>query len=426
MVGAGVSGLIAARELVDAGVEVVILEGRDRVGGRLHTVDLAGAPVDLGAAWIHGARRNPLAALVDELGLATVEHDYALTRTWDAVEGRALTAAEQRAAEAHLGELARALPRLKASLGPTADLQRGIDAYLAARQLDPRADRYARFVLEQLLVELDYAGPTTRTSLSRFDEDEWFGPDDHLIAGGYRSLVTRLAEGLDVRLARTVTRVAWDDAGVRVEVGDGEAFTADRVIVTVPLGVLRRRSIEFVPGLPAAKLAAIDRLEMSSLEKLVLRYAEPFWDPGRFDAWAYLGRARGELPLIVDFSRHAGAPTLVLLHGGQRVRDVLDQRSDEQLVGEARAVVAAAIGVPGPEPIAAAVTRWRSDPFAWGSYSFPTLGSREDDPDRLAEPVAERVLFAGEATMAGHFATVHGALMSGLREARRLGATRDR
>ena len=104
---------------------------------------------------------------------------------------------------------------------------------------------------------LDYGGPADRTSLAIFDEDEFYGYDDHVLVGGYRSLLTPLQEGLDVRLATPVTRVAYDAGDVRVETAGGEVFTADRAIVTVPLGVLQAGSITFAPALPAAKVTTI-------------------------------------------------------------------------------------------------------------------------------------------------------------------------
>ena len=85
-------------------------------------------------------------------------------------------------------------------------------------------------------------------------------------------------------------------------------------------------------------------------------------------------------------------------------------------------MVASSTGVEPPPPLASQVTRWRSDPFSRGSYTYPTLGTRAEDPERLAQPVGQRLLFAGEGTVSAYFGTVHGALMSGVREAQRLGA----
>lgn len=421
VVGAGIAGLTAARLLVADDVEVVVLEARDRIGGRIHTADLAGGLVDLGAAWIHGRSGNPVAAIADGYGVALRPHPYEPLTLWDAIEGRFAGEDELDSALLREDGLLAAIPSLQAKLGGGASMQAAIDAHLAGLALDPRAARYARLILELYVIEVDYGGPAARTSLEIFDEDEFYGADDHLIVGGYRSLLAPLAKGLDVRLSSPVARVAYDADGVRVDTVAGEVFTADRVIVTVPLGVLQAGAIAFDPPLPAAKREAIARLEMGSLEKVILRWDAAFWPAAADSAWLHLGKTRGDFPLIVDLSATAGAPTLVLIHGGSRAREALDALDDEALIADASAALSATLGMAIPPPIAAHVTRWRGDPYSRGSYTFPALGQSLDDFDALAAPVGERVLFAGEATSRATFGTVHGAVLSALREAQRLG-----
>ena len=421
VIGAGIAGLTVARLLQAAGVEVVVLEARDRIGGRIHTIDLAGATIDLGAAWIHGRRGNPVAAIADAHGIATAPHPYQPIALWDAVEGRFADPAEIKAALRRERGFLAALASLRRELGDSASAQAAIDAHLAELRLPARADRYARLVLEQYMIELDYSGPSARTALALLDEDEFYGYDDHRIVGGTRALLAPLAQGLDIRLAAPATRILHDPTEIRVETAGGAAFTADRAIVTVPLGVLQAGAIAFAPALPASKAAALQRLEMGSLEKVILRFDRAFWPNVTDAAWLHAGRARGELPLIIDATAAAGAPTLLLFHGGQRAREVLDRHGDPALVASALAVIEATLGTSAPAPIAAHVTRWRSDPWSRGSYSFPALGQRLADFDALAAPVGDRLLFAGEATSRAGFGTVHGAVSSALREAQRLG-----
>ncbi|MBK8264433.1 MAG: FAD-dependent oxidoreductase [Nannocystis sp.] len=236
-------------------------------------------------------------------------------------------------------------------------------------------------------------------------------------------MIDALAEGLDVRLATPAAAVEYDELAARVRTSADELLEADRVIVTVPLGVLKAGALAFSPPLPVDKLTALGRLEMGSLEKVVLRFESAFWSAaGEGDlAWLYLGEARGEFPFIVDITPDAGAPTLVLLHGGARAREQLDVRDDDTLVADALLVLERLHGGPIPAPLASHVTRWRSDPWSRGSYSFPALGQSMEDFDRLAAPVGDRVLFAGEATSRPYFGTVHGAVHSAIREAARLG-----
>ncbi len=420
IVGAGIAGLVLAGVLQRAGIEVVVLEARDRVGGRIHTIELADATIDAGAAWIHGRNGNPLAQLVDDLGLPTREHAYEPLWTWDAIAQRRLDAAEQVAALAREDGFYEALESLQDQLGAQASMQAAIDAHLAALDLDTDAERHARLVLEQYLLEIDYGGPTDQTSLAIFDEDEFFGYDDHLVAGGFVALIDRLAAGLDIRTSTRVDTVGHDATKAWVVTEQGERHEADRVVVTVPLGVLQAATIRFEPELPAAKQSALARMQMSNLEKVILRFEQVFWPDPSDAAWLHIGNERGEFPLIVDFTTDAGAPTLVLMHGGARVREHLDEVDDASLVAEALTLLAALFDVAVPTPLASYVTRWRNDPHARGSYSFPALGQSLDDFDTLAEPVGERVLFAGEATSRAYFGTLHGAVHSAQREAARM------
>lgn len=191
--------------------------------------------------------------------------------------------------------------------------------------------------------------------------------------------------------------------------------------MTVSVGVLKAGHIVFDPPLPDAKLTAIDRLDMGNLEKVILRFAEPFWrERGNASTFFYIAETPGEFPAFADWTDVSGTPTLVCLYGGRTARRVIDERDSEQITSGAVRVLREMFGDDIPEPIAAYVTRWRDDPYALGSYSYIPIGATPDDMSELGQPVGERLLFAGEATEPLLYATVHGAMMSGLREARRI------
>jgi monoamine oxidase len=191
--------------------------------------------------------------------------------------------------------------------------------------------------------------------------------------------------------------------------------------VTVPLGVLKAGGIAFDPPLPAPKQAAIERLDMGNLEKVVLRFDEPFWlERGAAPTFLYIAETPGEFPGFTDWTDAAGAPTLVCLYGGRSAREVLDKWPDDEIAARAMQALREIFGADVPDPVATHVTRWRDDPWTLGSYSYLPVGASADDLRELGEPVEERLLFAGEATEPLLYATVHGALVSGLREARRI------
>jgi len=401
VVGAGIAGLSAARRLTDAGVAVTVLEARTRIGGRIWTDISLGVPIDLGAAWLHGTDGNPMMELVNEVGARTVETDFDNVALLE--NGSLLGAGTSAATLEAWAEILDDIEPLTENAAPDASLA---DALTEVANLDDPLIQWC--VASSIAAE--YAADPDELALRWFGhEGELDGPD-LILPGGYGQLVNHLARGLTVKLGTEVTRIAYDNSGARVETPQG-VIAADRVIVTVPLGVLKADSIVFDPPLPEPKRQAITRLGFGLLNKVVLTFDEPFW-PDDPDTFGIVGRDQPVSDLINGL-RFADIPLLVGLRGGANAI-AREADSDEQTVA---AVLSA---MDAPEPAGTLVTRWAADPYARGSYSFLAVGSSPEDQRALAEPVGDRVAFAGEATHEEFFATVHGAYLSGLREADRV------
>lgn len=425
VVGAGMAGLTAAHALDAAGHEVVVLEARDRIGGRIHTVDVGGVRLDEGAAWLHSASTNPLVDVAHAYGLSTIPDDVdGIARVVSTTHG-AYATSEIDAAFDRADAFFPRLPALRRSLGPLAPVAAGIDAYVDGLALDDRAASLTRGMLSRSYFELDYAAPLGLQSLRWADEDADVVGGDRLIVGGYGGLVDALAQGLDVRLGEVVDRITYDATGVVVHATSGD-FAGSHVVVTVPIGVLRAGAIAFDPPMPAPKVDAIARLDLSNLEKIVLRFDTAFWTEIADDTGLVLSDVDGEMPGFFDLTAEAGAPTLVVLYGGAYARSVQTTLSDGELVARALANLATLLGRPVPAPKATLVTHWTTDPFARGSYSYVPVGASPDDMRLYGEPVADRVFFAGEGTSFDVSATVHAAFLSGLSAARRLGVSNPR
>lgn len=417
VVGAGVAGLSAAAALRRAGIEVVVVEARDRIGGRIHTAEVAGVPVDLGAAWIHGVQGSPLAASIEGEGFGleadTSLADVPVVRRAD---GSIVSAAA----------LWRALRRWTAAMGAGArepqdrSTAAALDAWLDARGIDGEERALVELVGLRWSVELEWAAPADDLSVQAAWNTPGFGGGDHLIPGGYGAWVDALAAGVDVRLSEPVRAIAWGDGGVTVRTDRGE-HPGSHVIVTVPASVLRAGAIAFDPPLPAARVAALARVGSGALEKVVLRWEDRFWDePG---PWSALDDRTAGDGVCVDLSAHAGGATVVFLDGGATTLGPRTEQDDATLVEAALVRFARGLGRDDvPAPIAWSVTRWATDPWSLGAYSHTPVGTTFDDLEALGEPLGGRVLFAGEHTAGPWHQTVHGALLSGLREAARLGA----
>jgi hypothetical protein len=193
--------------------------------------------------------------------------------------------------------------------------------------------------------------------------------------------------------------------------------------VTLPLGVLQSGSVQFDPPLPSRKAMAIDRLGVGSLNKVVAFFDSPFWPMDQY-VFGCSGSIERTPTCIVNLWRTHRVPALVMLVGGRLARDV-EAWSDAELHTWTRQILGQAFGRRAQTPRRVLRTRWQSDPFARGCYTYIPLGATPADIDALAEPVDDRLFFAGEATVRQHWATVHSAYVSGLREAARISGHSD-
>lgn len=320
-----------------------------------------------------------------------------------------------------------------ASLG--AVLDEGVRQYTEMLELEPKAMR----LLNWHFANLEYANATNvrRLSLSGWDQDsgnEFEGAHAQVI-GGYQQVpraLWRHPDRLDVRTSKVITEIRWDEqsqGGATVKCEDDEEIFADKVVLTAPLGVLKRESIEFVPPLPDWKKAAISRLGFGLLNKLVLVFNEPFWDvsrdmfgllrapkSGTGSGQGHYRARRGQFYLFWNCVRSSGLPVLIALMAGDAAQEA-ESSSDHELVSSCLAELRKIHGEENvSEPVETIVTRWGSDPFAHGTYSFVDVDSVPQDYDSLAKRTGN-LFFAGEATCGSHPATVHGAYISGLRAA---------
>ncbi len=333
VVGAGIAGLTAANALVTAGLDVTVLEARDRIGGRTHTVDVADVAVDLGASWVHTPKRNPVACLARDAGieLQSLNPDDPL-RAFDAVTRDQTLTGKQLD---QLGELYDRFDnqseRLVRQLGRDASMEQGIDAFVAAT-VESAGDReLARVFLGLAVADLDYAlSPNRLALISQLQYDPRLGGGDVVPVGGYRTLVDLLAAPLAVRTSTPVTEISHGDQGVRVTAGDRQ-FSADQVIVTLPLGVLQKGAVRFEPSLPKTKSEAMAKMAMGNLEKVILRYDDPWWrSQGPRLNLLSISRS-GAYPSYVDLGPQS-PPTLMCLYGGDFAEATVGQGSDEAVV----------------------------------------------------------------------------------------------
>lgn len=426
VVGAGLSGLTTAKDLLRSGKTVLVLEATDRIGGRAHTDRTFASPVergaqtwlhgiDLGAGWIHGADHNPLRGVADELGF---------TRTQSKLDGAVFVGSHRLSPSERAG--------FHAALQQTEDAMEkarhaGLDR--PASEFLPKSSAY-RFLVGANIGPLESGADIAQTSsvdAVAMDTD----PDD-FIREGIGNLVTRFGRDVPVQLNSPVTAIRYGaaaDGGVLVETAGGGTFRARRVVVTVSTGVLAARKIAFAPELPAWKWDAIRGLPMGLLNKIIFRFDGDVLPQEAVSEWVLHQQSpppeRGDPEVMAFVVKPLGTNLIVGFFGGTQARR-FEQLGDKAAADYAKSALAQMYG---PELVArirndqTKATHWGQNPWTLGAYSAALPGASKMHAE-LAKPVDDLVFFAGEAAGPVEFnGSLAAAYVAGLQASRAVQAS---
>ena len=406
VIGAGSAGIAAGRRLAAAkGVSAVVLEARERVGGRTWTIDKNGYPLDLGGEWLHSADRNVLAGVAQGMGFAL----YHRRPDWTTRLGNS------GATEAEQADWIAAREAFRAARHRAA----GEDEDRACSALLPSGGRWNTLLNATSTwgnaVELD------KISVKDNDRYEDSGVNWR-VERGYGTLLTTLAAELPIAFGAPVSRIDHRGRDIVIDCACGRV-RARKAIVTVPTAILAREAVVFDPVLPA-KLDAANGLPLGLANKLFFSFT------GRMDDLdetgdIFLVGSTTRLQTMNYQARPFGRPIIQCFFGGEFAAGL---ERDGGLPAMAAFATDELAGLRGnairKELTPLAASSWRADPFARGSYSYAKPG-HADDRAVLAAPVDNRIFFAGEATSLNFFSTVHGAWESGIRAAEEALASLD-
>ena len=431
IIGAGAAGLAAARKLCAAGQRVLILEARDRLGGRIHTIHPSGwpMPIDLGAEFIHGLPQETWEIVrADSLCAYDVPDTH-----WSIHDGKA----EQ------TGDAWEKLQQVMGRLDRLGDRDMSFAQFIQqyAQDAEPRVRQLALSFVEGF----DAADTNLVSAKSIKDEHEQSsesqGDRSFRIVGGYQRIIDWLHAGMNpqrvnIRLSTIVSDVRWKARSVEIRAasainGKSQTFAAPHVLITVPLGVIKAGArdsgtIAFDPEL-RSKQAALKGLEMGPIVKALLLFREPFWEK---DELPILSRGQNLYDASFlhsddpDFLTWWTAlpmrvPMLTAWSGGPAAERMSGQPR-EQLISTAVQTLTRILRISNStvesQLQSTFVYDWKADPFARGAYSYLAVNGG-DAHARLAEPIDSTLFFAGEATHASQAGTVDGAIASGYRAA---------
>ena len=409
IIGAGISGLAAAKKLKDKGFTVIVLEAQEKIGGRLRTDRSMGFAFDEGASWIHGPNGNPITKLASQAGANTYLTDDDNLAVFD----NNGTAYSDTFLDSQYTQFEIALKAVR-SAGTKRQSFQTIFNSLYPTQANNRLWKY----MLSAYLEFDTGGDISKLSSKYFYDDEEFTGKDVIVTNGYDKVANFLGQGLDIRLNSRVTEINYNATKSLLKV-NGNSIEADYVIVSVPLGVLKNNSIAFKPSLPATKVAAIQNIKMGNVNKFLFIWDTPFWDTN-IQYIGYTPETKGKFNYLMNMMKFLPTTYALMTFAYGDYATVTETMTDTQIISELMAQLKTIYGNSIPNPTNMLRTKWGQNINTFGAYSFATNGTTSADFVTMATEINNKLFFAGEHTERDYRASVHGAYISGIREANKI------
>jgi len=430
VVGAGIAGLAAAAKIKNAGHKVTVIEASDRYGGRILSVEMEAYKADFGASWLHGISGNPLYKLANENAIET-KNTYYEPSYWFDTDGTEITAEEWQKAEGLLDQLVDLAYDNK-------DISLEELIMLMESDISSQSEKTQRIFYGAVRseIEIPYAVDAADISARALTTNDSFQGNDVIFPNGMAQLTEVLADGLEIKYNTFVTKISYEKDKVFVyavktqeidpkrscmachsnsdasSINAVDVLSADKVIVALPLGMLKNNNVVFEPALTGEKLSAINSLGIGTMNKVFLRFAENFWhQDGYF--FQYLKEDYSKTIEFFSPTPTGASNVIVAVFAGQQARSI-EKMEDADLLDIVMGDLRGMFGNGIPQPLEMQKTSWHTNKYSLGAYPHLKPGSKLSACDSIAGPLNNKVFFAGDACSSKYMSTAHGAYISAL------------
>jgi len=407
VVGAGISGLAAAKDLQAKGYNVTVLEATDKIGGRIDTDNSLGIPFEKGASWIHTPIGNPLTDLIKQ-----TQSNIKVTDFDDTVayynDGTKIKSSDYWNAKKMFYKQHEQIEMYGEKNESYADV---ISKYFESMKDD---DLQKFFIANYVTFD---TGETDKFSSTLYNYGEEYEGIDAVITNGYEKIPQYLAKNLTIQFNTKVHAIDYSSDKILLNTSNGN-YKADKVIVTVPLGVLKKNIIQFMPDLPVEKKQAIKNTGMNHVNKFLVTFNACFWHDSEFIILAKENPNKYSWFLNVNKTHQNSNALLTFAYGMDALES--EKRTDSQIKDEIYNNLKKIYKHQALYPTNLLRSKWSKDPNTYGAYSYTSTSTSMKNFDILARDINSKIYFAGEHTSRDYFSTAHGAYLSGKREARKV------
>lgn len=418
VIGAGISGLACARKLKESGKNALVLEAKERIGGRLHSVKYEDGTFDLGASWIHGIENNPIWEIAQTNKIETAIFNY-IDSDFFHENGQVFTAQEKQEFVQYIKRIENLFLESEQCSAQNALIEILDELEINSLSFSPNQLKKLLYSYFEKFANDPFATELNQLSTQFQKYEGYFNGDEVIFPQGYAQVLNALCKDIAIKTNVQVNQIVLENNAVKIIDAHNTEYLASKVVVSVPLGVLKKNSIKFVPELPKQHQNAISKMGFGSFNKVFFELEDSLNLQANSNSNSFYYCVNGAWFNVLDLSKIYNKPIYLMLFGGTQ-SEFIDRATDVEVWDFIYKNLNISLTNLPNKPKRIFITRWGADEFSYGSFSFPALGHSESLVATLNEPVEDRIFFTGEHCSLEYAGTVHGAYLNGLETAEKI------